>query len=118
MRRAKRTCADQAYSRLEDARHAVDLCGFERLLESQLRQYRGNPLDEHGLPRPRRPDHQDVVSAGAGDLEGALGGRLAAHILEVREGALRLSEESGLSAFSFFNTVDAAVAWLRPSTRR
>ena len=49
----------------------------------------GQSPGEHGLPRARWADHQEVVAAGGGDLESALGVLLAAHVGQVRAGAGR-----------------------------
>ena len=67
-----------------DAGRAVDLGDLERLLEAGRRQDSGQPPGEHGLARAGRPDHQQVVAAGGGDLERALGVLLPAHVGQVR----------------------------------
>jgi hypothetical protein len=50
-------------------------------------------LSQHRLAGTRRTDHQNVVTAGAGNLQGALGRVLAADILEVHEEPLRFAEQ-------------------------
>ena len=55
----------------------------DRLLERQARQNRRQPLRQHRLSRSRRPDHQDVVTAGSSDFESALRLRLTANVREV-----------------------------------
>ena len=44
----------------------------------------GQAAGEHRLARARRADHQDVVAAGGGDLERALGVSVAAHVARSR----------------------------------
>ena len=44
------------------------------------------PFRQHGLARARRPDHQYIVPARSRYLEGAAGGRLAAHVAKIRRG--------------------------------
>ncbi len=57
--------------------------GFQELLRSQGRQQAGQSLRQHRLARSRRPDVEQVVAAGGGDLQGALGVLLAFHLLQV-----------------------------------
>ncbi len=61
----------------------MDLGGFQSLLEAHGRKDGGKPPGQHGLSGPWWPDHQDVVGARRGDLEGALGRCLGSHIGEV-----------------------------------
>ncbi len=44
---------------------------------------RGNALGEHRLSGARRADEQNVVTAGAGNLQSALGSHLTAHVAKV-----------------------------------
>ena len=64
---------------------ALDLGDLERLVECRRREDAGQPPGQHGLADAGRPDHQEVVTAGRRDLEGALGVVLAADIREVRD---------------------------------
>jgi hypothetical protein len=57
---------------------------FQHLLRGQRRQDRGQPRRQHGLSGPRGADHQQIVSAGGGDLEDSLGAFLAFDVFEVR----------------------------------
>ena len=66
-----------------DAGRAVDLGDLERLLEARRRQDPRQPPRQHRLARARRADHQQVVAAGGGDLERALGVLLPAHVGQV-----------------------------------
>ena len=70
-------------ARLEAAQDAVDLGGLQGLLEAQRRQDAGQAPGQHGLARPRRPHHQDVVAAGGGDEQGPLRRLLAPDLPEV-----------------------------------
>ena len=70
-------------ARIEHAGDAVDLGGLQRFFKTKRRQDGGHALGQHGLAGARRADHQDVMAAGAGHFEGALGGVLAADIFEV-----------------------------------
>ena len=58
---------------------------FEQLARRQRRQDRGQPLRQHRLAGARRAAHQQVVAAGGGDLERALGVLLALDVPEVGE---------------------------------
>ena len=49
----------------------------------------GQASRQHGLAGARRPDHEQVVGAGHGDLERALDARLAEHVGEVGVGRRR-----------------------------
>ena len=81
MRRAERTLAPAPRREpAGDRRHGRD---FERLVLGQRRQQRGQPLREHRLAGAGRPDQQQRVRAGRGDLERALRVRLAAHVGQV-----------------------------------
>jgi hypothetical protein len=61
----------------------MNLGGLERFLEAERGQDSGHALGQHGLAGTGWPDHQDVVAAGASDLEHALGGLLPANIFEI-----------------------------------
>ena len=52
----------------------------------------GKRRGEQRLARPRRAAHQQVVAAGRGDLDGALGGLLALDLGHVGAGAGKLGE--------------------------
>ena len=67
----------QAPAGAGDPRH------LERLLGRQRRQDRGQPAGGQRLAGPRRPDHQQAVPAGGGDLERVAEVALAAQVGEV-----------------------------------
>ena len=75
--------ADQAARVLEQSGHAVDARGFDGLLERHRRQDRGNALGQHGFAGAGRAQKDNVVAAGAGDFERALGALLAADVAQV-----------------------------------
>ena len=94
MRAAEGTRRDQRAA-VEQAHHGMHLGGFDCLLESHRGQNRRQPLGEHRLARSRRPDHQDVVTAGRRDLERALGLLLAFDLAEIDVVDVRVAERSG-----------------------
>ena len=67
----------------EHARHRVEARDLEGLLPRHDRQDRGQPAGEHRLPGPRSSDHQRVVTACRGDLQGPAGHPLSANLGEV-----------------------------------
>ena len=85
----------QARAWIEHAGDAMNLGRLQRFFEGQRRHDGGHALGQHGLAAARRSDHQDVVPAGAGDLDRALGRVLSAHIFEIHAQALALAEQLG-----------------------
>jgi hypothetical protein len=61
-----------------EAGDAVDAGDLEGLVEARGRQDPRQPPREHRLPGARRTDHQQVVSAGRGDLQRTSRSRLGA----------------------------------------
>jgi hypothetical protein len=61
----------------------VDLGGLQRLIQAHGRQNGRESPRQHGLSRSGRADQENVVTAGGGNLERALGGGLAPHIRKV-----------------------------------
>src|SRR5271157_4212790 len=96
MRRAEGALGDEALCGVEDAGDGVNLGGFQRLIEGERGEDGGQALGQHGFARAGRADHENVMAAGGGHLEGALGRLLAAHVLEVQGEVLQLAEQ-GLS---------------------
>ena len=88
--RAKGSGGDERLIRGERARHAVYAGGFQGFLWSEGRQDAGKALGQHGFPGTRRSDQQNVVSAGRGDFQGALGVRLSTNVGKIFRGAGRL----------------------------
>ena len=93
VRRAKGPLRDEARAGFEHAGNGVNLGGFERFFKGERGQDRRQALGEHGFAGAGRPDHENVVAAGRGHFERALGGLLAAHIAEVDAELLELAEE-------------------------
>ena len=83
VRRAERAHADEPGAGIEHAGNTVNLGGLQRLFKGKGRQDRRHALGEHGLAGTGRADHQDVVAAGAGDFQSALGGLLSTNVFEV-----------------------------------
>ena len=57
---------------------------FQGLLLGQRGQQSHQPLRQHGLAAARRPHHQEAVAACGGDLQGAFGIGLTAHIAQIQ----------------------------------
>src|SRR5437763_16920199 len=89
----KRPNSNQPSTRVEHARDAMNLGGFQRLLKTKRGKDGWHALRQHGLTRSRRTYHQNVVATRASHLECALGGLLTAHILEVDSIVLRLAQQ-------------------------
>lgn len=68
---------------VEQAGHRLDHRDFQQLFGRQRRQQARRARGQHRLARAGRPDHQQIVPAGHGDLERALGGFLSAHIAQI-----------------------------------
>ena len=77
MRKPKRPCAHDAGAADEQSGDAVDLRDLERFVQRHRRQNRRQTAREHRLAAARRPDEQEIVSAGRGDFERALWRRAA-----------------------------------------
>ena len=85
MRRAERPPVGQ--------RAALDLAGdrgdhgdFQQFGRRQRRQNRRQPRRQHRFAGARRPDHEQIVAAGGGDFERALGAFLTLDVGEVEAG--------------------------------
>ncbi len=85
--------SDQARALIEHSSYAVNLRRFEGFFKRERRQDGGHALGEHGLAGAGRPDHQDVVASGAGDLDSALGGLLAADVFKIDEELLGFAQK-------------------------
>src|SRR3954470_13781295 len=67
-------CAERAFVReaaVAEPRHAVDAGDLDGFLEGGSRQDARKPPREHRLACPGRADHQQVVAARGGYLEGS-----------------------------------------------
>ena len=85
VRRAQRRPGDESTGGVEDAGHGVQGGDGDGIGLLQGRQDGGEPLSEHGLTRPRRPHHDEVMSPGGGDLEGLAGLGLPDDVGQVRQ---------------------------------
>src|SRR5690348_4735769 len=74
MRRAKRPRAEHRMARVGEAGHAVDGTRRKRLSVFERRKNGFEGAREHRLASARWADEEQVVTAGRGDLEGALRG--------------------------------------------
>src|SRR5579872_427328 len=83
MRGAVRTRADKAGALIENSGDAVNFRRLQSLFESKWRQDGRHPFGQHGFARAGRADHENVMSARAGDLNGTLGGLLSTNVFEV-----------------------------------
>src|SRR5690606_19344128 len=82
----ERRAAQQAAAGVEGAGDGVDGGHLERVAVVEVRQETGEPGGQHGLAGTGRADHEEVVPAGGGDLEGEAGVRLSDDVGEVRGG--------------------------------
>ena len=80
-------------------RAAFDLAGdrsdhrdFEQFGRQQRRQDRGQPRRQHRFAGAGRADHQQVMAAGGGDFERALGALLALDVGEIERHAVELAD--------------------------
>ena len=87
----ERAAFDHAGDR-RDHRH------FEQLGRRERRQDRRQPRRQHRLAGAGRADHQQVMPAGGGDLERALGALLALDVLEIEQACLRPRAPSAAGA--------------------
>ena len=94
MRRAERPAVGER-AVLDLARDRGDHRDFEQFGRRQRRQDRRQPRRQHRLAGAGRADHQQVVAAGGGDLERALGALLALDVVEVEPARLRPRGSSG-----------------------
>src|SRR5947207_929842 len=83
MRRAERARVDERAAAPQESGHRPDRRHLEDLVARERRQHRGEAPCEHRLAGPGRSNQQHVVAAGRGDLQRALGVRLAAHVSEI-----------------------------------
>ena len=61
----------------------MDLRQLKRGFEFQRRQNRWQTFRQHGLARAWRTNQENVVAAGSGDFQRALGGLLAAYFAKI-----------------------------------
>ena len=73
----------------EASAQAGDGRAFQRLVDRHGRQQAGEAVCQHRLARARRPDHEQAVATGRGDLQRALGTGLPLHVGQVGVGVGR-----------------------------
>jgi hypothetical protein len=105
MRRTIGARSDQPGALIEYSGDAVNLGRFQGFFKCKGRQNGRHSLGEHGLAGAGRADHENVVASGTGDLEGALGGLLAADVFEVDEELLGFAQEGVAVGFDGKNAV-------------
>ena len=93
MGRAEWAGRDERMVRREQTRDAVDLGRLDRFIKRKRRNDCRNAFRQHRFARTRRPDHQDVMTAGDGHLDRALYVTLAFHVIEIDVVALVRGEE-------------------------
>src|SRR5439155_23191094 len=94
MRIAKRSCGNEGLFGVEQAGDAMDLRCLDCLLERERRNDGWDAFGQHRLTRPRRTDHQGVVTTGNCHLDRALCVTLSFHVAEIDVVILVRSEES------------------------
>jgi hypothetical protein len=80
---AEGAAGDEAFARVEESGDGVDAGGLDRFLLGHVGHDGGHAFGEHGFTGAGRADHDDVVSAGSGDFEGAFDVVLAFDFVEV-----------------------------------
>ena len=83
VRGTKRTLAHKAARSAQLTRHGVYLGGFECLVKSHRGHNGWHTACKHSLTRARRANHNDIVTTRRGNLQSALGVRLALDIGKV-----------------------------------
>ena len=73
MRRAEGSAVHNRLVGWQHPCHRIDAGGLDCLIEAQLGQNRRQSLCQHTLSGSRRPNQQQVVSAGCGDFQRTLG---------------------------------------------
>jgi hypothetical protein len=84
VRRVERRPADERPSRDERAGDGVDRRDLQRLVRSEIRQQRRQPLGEHRLADTGRSLQVHVMTARGSDLDRPPRGRLTHHVSEIR----------------------------------
>ena len=76
---------NQGFVGIQFAGDTMDFCRFQGLFERHRGQDGRDPLGEHRLAGSRRADHEQVMSAGHCNFNGAFGVFLSLHILKIGE---------------------------------
>ena len=83
MRRTERSLGHQSHAGRKQPRHRVHGRHIYRFIERQRRQNARDTPGHHRFAGARRTDDEQVVAAGAGDLERAAGEELTANVSQV-----------------------------------
>ena len=84
VRAAEGPLLDKPRAAAQQPGHGVDGAGLERLLIGQRRQNARQPLGKHGFSSSGTSNDDQIMPACSGDLHGAAGFALAAHVGHVR----------------------------------
>src|SRR5262249_28094095 len=83
MRRPEWSRGDEGFFGIQQPGDAVNLCGFNRLLERKRRNDRRDTFGQHRFARAGGTDHQDVVTAGHCDFNGPFDVSLTFYVSEI-----------------------------------
>src|SRR5439155_8458502 len=81
--RTERTCRHERLFRRKQSRYAVNLRRFNCFLQRHRWNDGSDAFRQHRFARARRPDHENVVSAGNGHFQRPLHVRLTFYIPEI-----------------------------------
>ena len=93
MRIAKRSCGDEGFFGIEQPSDAMNLGRINGFIERERRNNSRNAFGQHRFARPRRTNHQDVVTSGNRDFDGPFNVALALHVAEIEVVSLMVGEE-------------------------
>ena len=93
MRRPEGPLREQRLAQWQQPRHRMDPRHVQRLQQRQRRQDARQAPRQHGLPRPGRTNHQDVVRPRRRHLQRTLGRSLCLHVGKVHIARWRSSHQ-------------------------
>ena len=83
----------------------MNLRRLQRLFKRKRRQDGRHAFRQHRLARARRPDHQNVVTAGASNFQSSLGCLLPANIFKIHDIMLGFVQQTVTINFERLNSV-------------
>ena len=83
----------------------MNLRRLQRLFKRKWRQDGRHAFRQHRLARARRPDHQNVVTAGASNFQSSLGCLLPANIFKIHDIMLGFVQQTVTINFERLNSV-------------